>query len=46
MVCEGEAAYARQIIESDVLSESQRAYADRQLALFKTWYAVWPGRTR
>jgi 4-hydroxy-tetrahydrodipicolinate synthase len=46
MVCEGEAAYARQIVESDVLSESQRAYADRQLALFKAWYAVWPGRTR
>ena len=46
MVCEGEAAYARQIIASDALSESQRAYADRQLALFKAWYAAWPGRTR
>jgi 4-hydroxy-tetrahydrodipicolinate synthase len=46
MVCEGEPAYARQIIESDVLSESQRAYADTQLALFKAWYAAWPGRTR
>lgn len=46
MMREGEPAYERQIMESDTLSDSQKAYADRQLALFKAWYAAWPGRTR
>ena len=27
----------------DALSPSQKAFAEQQLALFKTWYANWPG---
>ena len=41
MTVEGHAGYARHFNASDVLSESQRRYAEAQLALFKAWHADW-----
>ncbi|MFT3972468.1 MAG: dihydrodipicolinate synthase family protein [Amaricoccus sp.] len=41
MVLKGDAEYALHFNETDALSESQRGYAEAQLALFTTWYAGW-----
>ncbi len=41
MVCEGHAEYALHFNATDCLSNSQQAYAEAQLRLFKTWYAIW-----
>jgi len=45
MVLAGFPEYGRHFIASDALSASQQHYADTQFALFKAWYANWPGRT-
>ncbi|MEM7427689.1 MAG: dihydrodipicolinate synthase family protein [Pseudomonadota bacterium] len=45
MVLEGNPEYARHFNGSDVLSASQKAFAEQQLALFKAWYSSWPGAT-
>lgn len=41
MVLKGETEYRLHFNESDALSESQRGYAEAQLALFQNWYADW-----
>ncbi|MDP9836426.1 4-hydroxy-tetrahydrodipicolinate synthase [Neorhizobium huautlense] len=41
MVLKGDAEYALNFIETDVLSDSQRGYVETQLALFDNWYADW-----
>jgi len=41
MVLQGSPEYERHFEVSDALSASQRAYAERQLTVFKTWYAGW-----
>ncbi|WP_114285140.1 dihydrodipicolinate synthase family protein [Candidatus Halocynthiibacter alkanivorans] len=41
MVMEGSAEYALHFNPADRLSDSQRVYAETQLALFRTWYAAW-----
>lgn len=41
MVLKGDAEYALNFIETDVLSDSQRGYVEAQLTLFDTWYADW-----
>nr|BAT27299.1 dihydrodipicolinate synthase/N-acetylneuraminate lyase [Aureimonas frigidaquae] len=41
MVLKGNAEYALHFNETDALSDSQRAYAERQLAVFDRWYASW-----
>lgn len=41
MVLNGEQEYALHFNESDVLSESQRRYAETQYALFRQWYRNW-----
>ena len=41
MVLKGDAEYRINFNEADALSESQRGYAEAQLALFDTWYAGW-----
>ncbi len=41
MVLEGSPEYALHFEASDALSVSQRTYAEKQLKLFKTWYAGW-----
>ncbi len=41
MVLEGNPEYELHFNESDVLSASQKAYATRQLTLFKDWYKNW-----
>lgn len=41
MVMEGSAEYALHFNPDDVLSDSQRNYAEEQLKLFRTWYAGW-----
>jgi 1-pyrroline-4-hydroxy-2-carboxylate deaminase len=41
MVLEGHEAYALQLNPTDALSQSQNAFAEAQLALFKRWYAAW-----
>jgi 4-hydroxy-tetrahydrodipicolinate synthase len=41
MVLEGSPEYALHFNETDRLSASQKTYATRQLALFKTWYREW-----
>lgn len=41
MVLEGSPEYALHFEASDVLSPSQKAYADKQLKLFKSWYSGW-----
>ena len=43
MVLEGDQEYERHFNPSDALTPSQKAYAADQLALFKSWYASWPG---
>ena len=41
MVLNGDQGYALHFNETDVLSEAQRRYAERQYALFRQWYANW-----
>ncbi|WP_454818076.1 dihydrodipicolinate synthase family protein [Labrys neptuniae] len=41
MVVKGDKEYALNFNETDVLSDSQRGYAETQLKLFDTWYAQW-----
>ena len=41
MVLKGDKEYALHFNETDELSESQRGYAQAQLALFDAWYAGW-----
>ncbi len=41
MVLEGNPEYELHFNESDMLSASQKAYATRQLTLFKDWYKNW-----
>jgi dihydrodipicolinate synthase/N-acetylneuraminate lyase len=41
MVMKGDAEYALNFNAFDALSDSQRGYAETQLALFETWYAGW-----
>ncbi len=41
MVVNGDAEYMLNFYETDALSDSQRGFAESQLALFKTWYADW-----
>ena len=43
MVLEGSREYDRHFNGSDALTPSQKAFAEQQLGLFKTWYANWPG---
>jgi 4-hydroxy-tetrahydrodipicolinate synthase len=46
MVLEGHPEYALHFNEADALSDSQRRYAENQLALFKAWYASWTRKVR
>ncbi|ALM86021.1 dihydrodipicolinate synthase family protein [Bordetella sp. N] len=41
MVLNGDKEYALHFNETDVLSDSQRRYAETQFALFRTWYENW-----
>jgi 4-hydroxy-tetrahydrodipicolinate synthase len=41
MVLKGYKEYTLHFNETDALSDSQRAYAERHLRLFDTWYAAW-----
>lgn len=41
MVLNGDKEYTLHFNESDVLSDSQRRYAEIQYSLFKDWYANW-----
>lgn len=41
MVLKGDAEYTLNFNEADALSDSQRGYAEAQLALFDAWYAGW-----
>ena len=41
MVLNGDAEYTLHFNETDVLSDSQRRYAETQYNLFRTWYAGW-----
>ncbi|WP_316858547.1 dihydrodipicolinate synthase family protein [uncultured Cohaesibacter sp.] len=41
MVLRGKKEYALNFNETDVLSESQKGYVEKQLALFDAWYASW-----
>jgi 4-hydroxy-tetrahydrodipicolinate synthase len=41
MVLEGDPEYAVHFNESDALSASQQRHAEKQLTLFKSWYADW-----
>ncbi|MFM2422013.1 MAG: hypothetical protein RL291_543, partial [Pseudomonadota bacterium] len=41
MVLEGHKAFKLNVNPTDALSPSQAAYAEQQLALFKTWYKGW-----
>lgn len=41
MVLKGHKEFALNFIETDVLSNSQRGFAERQLALFDAWYGEW-----
>jgi 4-hydroxy-tetrahydrodipicolinate synthase len=41
MELNGEAGYGLHFNETDVLSASQRGYAEAQYRLFQTWYANW-----
>ncbi|MCU9836855.1 dihydrodipicolinate synthase family protein [Ruegeria sp. WL0004] len=41
MVLNGQPEYSLHFNETDVLSDSQRGYVERQYALFRTWYADW-----
>jgi len=44
MVLEGNPEYALHFNRSDALSDSQKAFANAQLHLFKRWYAAWAPR--
>lgn len=41
MVLNGHDEYRLHFNEDDALTDSQRGYAEAQLALFRTWYAEW-----
>ena len=41
MVLNGDAEYALHFNETDVLSDSQRGFAESQYHLFRKWYAEW-----
>lgn len=41
MVLNGDAEYALHFNETDVLSDSQRGFAEAQYHLFRKWYAEW-----
>ncbi|MGB3122774.1 MAG: dihydrodipicolinate synthase family protein [Pseudomonas sp.] len=41
MVLNGDLEYTLHFYDTDVLSESQRRYAQTQYALFREWYAQW-----
>lgn len=41
MVLQGDAEYALHFNPTDELTPSQRGWAERQFAQFKTWYAAW-----
>jgi 4-hydroxy-tetrahydrodipicolinate synthase len=41
MVLKGHGEFALQFNETDVLSDSQRGFAEAQLTLFDAWYASW-----
>ncbi|VDS07755.1 4-hydroxy-tetrahydrodipicolinate synthase [Paracoccus haematequi] len=41
MVLQGDAEYALHFNETDELTPSQKGWAERQLAQFKTWYGEW-----
>ncbi|OCW57367.1 dihydrodipicolinate synthase family protein [Hoeflea olei] len=41
MVLNGDSEYTLHFYETDALSPSQKAYAESQFRLFKTWYADW-----
>ena len=41
MVLNGDAEYALHFNETDVLSDSQRGFAEAQYHLFRSWYADW-----
>ena len=41
MVLKGDAEYTLHFNETDVLSDSQKGFIAKQLALFDTWYASW-----
>ncbi|RJL21505.1 dihydrodipicolinate synthase family protein [Paracoccus siganidrum] len=41
LVLQGEAEYSLHFNETDELTPSQRAWAERQFDQFKTWYAEW-----
>ncbi|OON37022.1 dihydrodipicolinate synthase family protein [Izhakiella australiensis] len=41
MVLQGDSEYRLHFNHSDALSESQRGYVEKQLGLFKSWYATW-----
>lgn len=41
LVLRGEQEYALNFNETDVLTDSQRRYVEKQLKLFDTWYADW-----
>ncbi|MFC0268600.1 dihydrodipicolinate synthase family protein [Kushneria aurantia] len=43
MMLNGEAEYRLHFNETDVLTPSQQHYAETQYALFREWYAQWPG---
>ena len=43
MVLRGDPEYALHFNESDVLSDSQKRFAEAQRRLFQTWYAEWRG---
>ncbi len=44
MVLEGNPEYEHHFNESDQLSPTQREFVRSQWALFKQWWAAWPGR--
>ncbi|MFS0827782.1 dihydrodipicolinate synthase family protein [Pseudomonas phoenicis] len=41
MVLNGDREYALHFNETDALTDAQRNYAERQYALFRSWYANW-----
>ncbi|WP_395607432.1 dihydrodipicolinate synthase family protein [Pseudomonas sp. B22129] len=41
MVLNGDLEYTLHFYDTDVLSDSQRRYAETQFALFRAWYAQW-----
>ncbi|WP_127145770.1 dihydrodipicolinate synthase family protein [Pelagibacterium montanilacus] len=41
MTLRGDAEYTHHFVETDRLSDNQRAYAETQLKLFDAWYASW-----